>query len=405
MIYLPNGCRCSELSVSPRNWDKKSASAVGIWQIQYRFYDPTVIVNGKIKPKLCVVKGMNQFKSVSERREAVRILLENELERLKAGYNPIKQVIQEQEKEVELSPNTPFVKALNIAYGKVSAVRETKADIRSVIKGTVAAAESLGFSMVPVSQVGRKVIKLILERCAVLNPRWSNNRHNVYKDYLTKLFKELVELEMTDSNPVKEISKKKVIRKIRETLTQEERVVINKHLHDNHYYFWRFLHIFFHSGSRETELMRLRTTDVNLHRQQYKAVVLKGGEPREVIRPIKDSVVGLWEEVLRECKPGAYLFTKHLQPGDQPIHSSQINRRWRRHVKLNKKITKDLGSPVTADFYSLKHSNSDETAALLDIRAAALQNSHTSVGTTKIYAIGEVAREMERLKKLQNKFA
>lgn len=39
------------------------------------------------------------------------------------------------------------------------------------------------------------------------------------------------------------------------------------------------------------------------------------------------------------------------------------------------------------------------------IEAASLLNSHSNEGTTRIYAVGESSREMERLKKVANKFA
>jgi hypothetical protein len=85
-------------------------------------------------------------------------------------------------------------------------------------------------------------------------------------------------------------------------------------------------------------------------------------------------------------------------PGPKAIRTEQITRRWYTHVK------KDLN--ITADFYSLKHLNTDETAAMLSLEDAAAHNSHTStVITMKHYAVGEKERQHERLKKVGNKFA
>ncbi|MBK7882513.1 MAG: hypothetical protein IPJ81_00725 [Chitinophagaceae bacterium] len=56
--------------------------------------------------------------------------------------------------------------------------------------------------------------------------------------------------------------------------------------------------------------------------------------------------------------------------------------------------------------YSLKHSNLDETSAILDINAAARMAGHTStVITMKHYAIGEKERQNNLLKEVNNKFA
>jgi hypothetical protein len=40
MINLPNGCRCSEFSVVPSNWQTKAANLKEKWYVYYRFYDP-----------------------------------------------------------------------------------------------------------------------------------------------------------------------------------------------------------------------------------------------------------------------------------------------------------------------------------------------------------------------------
>jgi hypothetical protein len=66
MISLPHGCNCSELSVNPKNWKTCKASALAHnWYIQYYFYDTAVK-----KKKFVVIKGMNRFKILDERREA-----------------------------------------------------------------------------------------------------------------------------------------------------------------------------------------------------------------------------------------------------------------------------------------------------------------------------------------------
>ena len=106
----------------------------------------------------------------------------------------------------------------------------------------------------------------------------------------------------------------------------------------------------------------------------------------------------LWIAQVAGASPENYVFSEGLLPGTTAIKSYQITKRWYRLVK------KKLG--ITADFYSLKHLNTDETAALLDIKDAAAQNSHTStVITMKHYAFGEKDRQNERLKKVGNKFA
>ena len=69
MIQLSFSCYCSELKVHPKNWSNPKPSIKKDWYIYYRFYDPTFVINPKYKKgKLVFLKGMNHYKSISERK-------------------------------------------------------------------------------------------------------------------------------------------------------------------------------------------------------------------------------------------------------------------------------------------------------------------------------------------------
>jgi len=70
---------------------------------------------------------------------------------------------------------------------------------------------------------------------------------------------------------------------------------------------------------------------------------------------------------MKNNKKEDYIFSKYLETGKTSNRPEQITRRWKRHVKDK------LG--IEADFYSLKHLNTDETAALLDLGDAAAHES------------------------------
>ena len=81
MIPLPHGCKCSELKVTPCNWESPKASTRKSWMIYYRFYDPSK-TDRFPKGKLRIVKGMNEFRTLAERQDAVRTLIDLELNQL-----------------------------------------------------------------------------------------------------------------------------------------------------------------------------------------------------------------------------------------------------------------------------------------------------------------------------------
>lgn len=366
MISLPNGCYCSEPKVIPASWNKKGVSTSKPWCINYRFYDPSIVnPEGKVIPKQVIIKGMNEYKDITERRAVCKQLLQNELDLLQnQGYNPhTKQFIAQIEQFFEVDPSTPFIKALRLAFDKLTGVQGTLTDIRSVIKGVEKAAIQLGVADIPISTVSRKYINAILERCRLINKRFTDNRYNMYRAYLMKLFKKLISMEATEINPMHDIEKKNTVKKIRRVLTLEERNLVNDTLYKERYHFWRLLQVFFHSGSRETELMKVKREHVDLAGHRCLYTVLKGGRPYEVYRPIKDVVLPIWEDILKECASGDYLFSKGLKPGPVTIRPDQITRRWKKYIKEPKEKG---GLGISAGFYGLKALNTTETLDILN---------------------------------------
>ena len=400
MILLPFSCYCTELKVVPNNWANKNSSLKKVWYIYYRFYDPNYKEHPKFKQgKLVVIKRMNQFKTILERQESTRTIILQELEKLKIkAFNPItSKNLQDDSLELEIEPSTPFCKSLLMAEKRISASPTTKRDLKSILKFVSNSATQLGYSDIPIKSISRKHLKQLLAHIEMVYGE-SAHRYNKIRSYLMILFNELVELEACEINPIRDLSKKKSIQRVRALPNIENRETINKYLQQNHYRFWLFMHIFFHSGARLTEIMKVKRTDVNLSNQSFKITIQKGTINKEVIRPIKKIALPFWEEAIFSASSDDYIFSKGLEPGKEPIQSYQITKRWNRHIK------KKLG--IKEDFYSLKHLNLDQTAEILGIADASHMASHTSTEiTAKYYALGEKQRQNERLKNIENKFA
>jgi integrase len=406
MIKLPHDCYCSEISVHPKNWNSKKVKRLvpgELWYVQYRFYDPTVKgTDGKIKPKLCIIKGeINQLPTLEERRDAVDELIYNENILLRdKGYNPITGTMIEPPPEIEyeIDPSTPFAKALDQALQKLDGVKGTKDGARWVVEPFKVALEQLRYSRMPISTVRAKHVAIALDYMQSRDAKFSNAKYNRYRANLLMLFKQLKKIGAIEANYIIDVERKKKISRIRTTLTPAERKKIDKHLRTCNPLFHRFMEIFFHGGVRETELLMVKGKDVDLKNQRFKVLVKKGTEYREVWKVIKDIAKPLWKLALASCKPEDFVFAKGLRPGKVPITAKQISKRWHLWVKKPLKIT--------ADFYSLKHSNTTEIVDALDEQAAARMNSHTSTAmVVKIYDVGQKRRNEDRLKRVKNKFA
>lgn len=389
MITLPNSCTCSNLSVSPTNWQSKNAKVTKDWYIMYRFYDPRYP-----KPKQVMVKGMNQYKKLSERQEATKTCLAEELEKLaKGNYNPFIRVSNAPEHIAILTKETMIVEALKQANLKVSVSDSTKRDLKYLIIYIEKAVKALSLQSYHISMVTRKTVKILLEEISTTSDRFNKNRSN-----LMILFSELCEAEAIDINPVRDIKKKKVVKHLRNVLSDEERITVNQYLRDNYPSFHRFLHIFFHSGARISELLRVKEQDLDLPNQRYKVIIQKGRNYKEVWKTIKDVALPYWNNLHEECSKDDYLFSKWLKPGQVQIKPYQITKRWYRLVK------KKIG--IEADFYSLKHLHTTEVVDMLSEKEAAKHNEHTSTAmVVGIYDVRGDSRRHNNVKGLKNKFA
>jgi site-specific recombinase XerC len=389
-------------SIYPADWQKTSKTNFD-WYIQFRFYDPVNKPEGKQR----IIKGMNDYKDPEIRRQITEHLLGDEMQKLKAGYNL---VTAQYSQSGELHEHTPLYQALQLAFKGCSCDPNSMKEIKHMLVYVLTAIERTGLNMMPVCQVRKKHVRRILDACAQITGRydeklkktvnftWSADRFNKYRTYLMILFTEIGEVDAIEMNPCRDIKKKKTIKRIRETLTPEQRQIVNDHLWKNHRTFWRLLHIFFHSGARETEIMRVQGKHVNLQKQTYIRVVKKGRSYKEVETTIKDIALPLWTEAMEMCGKDDYVFGEGLAPSSMPIRADQINKRWHRNVK------KPLG--ITADFYSLKHSNTTETVRIAGDQVAANQNAHSGTAmVVKIYDVERGSREHEAMKKVNNPFA
>lgn len=428
MKYTYNGCGRSNISISPKNWKTAKASTKKPWRIYYRFYDPAFADHPKYKNgKEVPVKGMNLTKDLLDRQAITAELLANEIERIDVlGYNPISgaYMAPSPEKAIgDVRPGTPFLEALQATLELVEVDPDTRADMRSILKYFGMSAQKLKKDKIPLNEIRRGDIILVLNNCKNLivekkgkggvirkeKKIWTANQFNHYRKYLSILYSKLDLDEIVDYNPIEKIPLKEdpsdQEKAPRATLTDEQAGKVNAIILAKDPRFHRFIHIFFHSGARRKELMRLQGQMVDLNRQRFRVLVKKRRKKVWVWKTIKDIALPFWQEAMNGCRPEEFLFSVGLKPGPRPIRPEQVTRRWARHVK-------PLG--IKADFYSLKHKNTtDTTTAMMAFMKrkeeaqalAAEQNSHTSGAmVVGIYDTQEAARTHEALKAVDNTF-
>jgi hypothetical protein len=444
MILLKNGCSRSDIKCTPEGWDfdlnKALEKAAGKpeaekaahntaqkllrqkWKIYYRYYDPLFKADTKKWGKLFPVYGMNDIKDLAQRQAATKVLMDAEKERLDEKlFNPVTGKYHVVTDRVEdIISSTLFIDALKKASTMIHCVPRMMEDIVCVIKKIEAAAGKLfdqgihkPYLGLKISQVSRKHIVYILQQCKKENPNFSVHRQNRYRSYLRMLYKQLVKVEAVEHNPITDIPVEKgTVKKVKQLFTPTEMLLIDTNLKPWDYYFWRYTRIFHRSGSRNSEMFRLKEDKVSLECQEYVVLVKKGRHYVEQIRPIPDDILHLWIEAMSEAKPGQYLFSKYFKPGDKQIDKTWVERRWYKYVmgypeeRADESIRRDNCLYIPKTFYLLKSQNTDAIDNALDLEHAAAADGHTNTTTTKKhYAPGHDRRKMEKLKRTEIPFS
>jgi integrase len=378
--------------ISPKNFETGGKALLKEeWLIRYRFYD-----DNTGKSKQVSISDFNRIDTLEERRRQLKDALAFEIDRLtNKGWNPITKTYARVATEPisRISETTPFIKALEYAKDKVKVVREYRVELKSTLGFIKTAAIELGIEDKAIYDVRRRDIKLLLDTATLGKSATTFNR---YRKNLSGLFSYLDELEITNGNPCKGLKKQKTITAPRDVLTPEERKRVDEYIFDYDINWWLYLHIFFHSGARSTELLKIKPEHVDLVKQEVRYQILKGKHYTWAIRPIKDIALPFWQAALWNCPGNYYVFSKDLLPGPEPIHRSQIDRRWKRHIKDKLKINKN--------FYPLKHLNTTETSDLIGVKGAALQNAESEKMITGVYDVKHKSRKDDQVKKVQNPF-
>lgn len=426
MIHLKNGCARSSINVTPSNWDvdinKASQRTITSlikkkWKIYYRYYDPVFKKDSKKWGWLVQIKGVNDIKDLVQRQAATKVLIEDETEKVDEQlYNPITgqyHTVAGQTIE-EITKDTPFIDALQKAHKMLQGDPRMLDDIRNIVIHINTAGGKLydtswqkPYSGLKISQVSRKHIVYIFQQLKKDRPGFSIDRQNKYRSYLMMLYKQLVKVEAVEHNIINDIPVEKgAVKKVKKLFTPTEMLLINTNLKAWEYHFWRYARIFHRSGSRTSEMTRLKIDQVCLESQEFIVLVKKGAQYIEQVRPIPDDILPLWIEAMEEAEPGDFLFSEYFKPGKIKIDKFWVERRWTKWVMGYREEWEDVALRrdnclyIKKTFYLLKSQNTDAIDKAIDLEHAAAADGHTNTTTTrKHYTPGHDRRKLEKLKR------
>jgi integrase len=296
--------------------------------------------------------SLAECKTFAQRYARAKALVDLLQERLDRGWNPVTNtypIKSLEELEKERLQSMSFVDALDYAYGKKIKDWSHKSaqDYRSIIKGLKASAPDL-----LVTEMKRRDYKELLE--AVTNSPGSFNK---YRSMLSGLISELVEWDIIEYNPIRDIKTKQEQKTFaHRPPTKDERVLIVNRLKQNPEYF-RFVALVYGCGIRPKEISRIRIK--HLHKQEsifrLSKEVTKTGNERDVIIP--NWVMNLLAEMnLHNFTGETFLFSKNFLPGTKQLPVNKSHQEWKKLVKE--------GLGIDVNLYSLKKLSGDDMVKL-----------------------------------------
>lgn len=378
----------SEIKVVPKNWEKNLKSNLKrIWYAYYLYFDSEHPNGYPIK-----FKGMNKCKTLEDKQNTTRFLINNELDLLSRGYNPITK--QFEVAEDFLTEETPFIQALEIAKKKIKVADTTMPNVTDAIKLVTMAAKKTGLCVVPIGKVRKRDIRQILD--IILEKGYSNDRYNKVKTMLGILYNYFVDLEIFEYNYIHFIKKLPHTPAPRIILRKDDKEKFEE-LKTLNYELWRFCKMFYYSGCRISEFRKLQIEDINYKRQEFTIFEKKGRRYHRVLKPINMSVSHLWKELLNEVrKEDKFLFGNLLSPSEDCITKSALSHRYRHWVR------KKLG--IDVDLYAFRHTYLNDITTVYGISKAKDIAGHTNERTTRIYAVDYNENLLNEQKKVNTGF-
>jgi integrase len=367
--------------------------ADGQWYVYFRY-------NGQLKRyKL----GLNYIQDIPKKEKEFDILSKAIHQKLKNGWNP-------NIPEVEFStPEYSILSALTFALDKKkpNISQKTYSGYSGTVNFISNAIISLGLKSLPISDVKRAHIKLIMETAAK-NRSWSNKAYNKHLNHLKAILSELIQWDIIENNPAHSI-KNLPIEETEANIpaTPKQHLIIKETLETNYPEFYRFILTLFHTGIRPAEILQIKLNMVDLVKQQIILPKETTKTKRKRIVPINNHLLKHYIEMNITSYPGEYyLFGStresgkgnigtHLDfiPGPTQIKRDTATKRWHKIVKVG------LGFDV--NLYSNKHAGANaKILANMPLDSLRELYGHTSKLMTEKYAT--VVKEVHRKYIMEN---
>ncbi|MCV9929041.1 tyrosine-type recombinase/integrase [Flavobacterium sp. LS1R49] len=243
-----------KLYSSPSIYDAKGDLSKR-WYVYYSFRNPET---EKLERQTPIYSGVNQFKTVKERREAIKILAKAIETILENGYNPYDDSISVDElKKYSIPDAVTFALDLKKNSLKENSYRDFRVRIKSFEKWLL----SNGYENRYITSVNKKAAIGFLND--VLTATSPKNRNNTRAN-LSMFFQTLEDNDIITDNFIKKINVLKSTPERNKTFSTEQEKDILEYLLKNDTLLLLFIQFVSLNHLRPIEVVRLRIKDINI---------------------------------------------------------------------------------------------------------------------------------------------
>lgn len=266
------------------------------WYVYYSFRNPTT---DKLERQTPIYSGVNQFKTLKERKLAIKILSKAIETILENGYNPYDDTISVDElKKYNIPDAIAFVLELKKNSLKDNSYRDFRVRLKSFEKWLLAN----GFENRYITTVNKKAVINFLN--SVLSNTSAKNRNNT-RSNLSMFFQSLEDNDIITDNFIKKINVLKSTPERNKTFSSDQEKDILKYLINNDTLLLLFIQFVSYNHLRPIEVVRLRIKDINI---KDKLLYVRAKN-----KPVKTKIIPeiLLNEMplLDKFDPESYLFT------------------------------------------------------------------------------------------------
>lgn len=310
------------------------------WYVYYSYRNPAT---DKLERQTPIYAGVNKFKNLKERKNAIKILAKAVENILENGFNPYDEdsVPVDETKNYSIPDAITFSLELKKNTLKDNSFRDYRIRIKSFEKWLLAN----GFENRYITAVNKKTIVTFLN--SVLSTTSAKNRNNT-RAILSMFFQSLEDNDIIPDNFVKKINVLKSNPERNKTYSSKQEVDIFNYLKSNDELLLLFIQFISYNHLRPVEVVRLQIKDVNV---KDRRIYVRAKNKAVKVKIIPEILLSTLPD-LEKFPPESYLFTPngigHEWATNETDKRDYFSKRF-------KKVKDSLGLGKDYGLYSFRH--------------------------------------------------